>query len=244
MLDTEAHSEGHLSARPPGAGPLELLQPGVHSLGLGAPRDGLLYVPLGYRPQHPAPFALMLHGAGGNAAQALALLRPWADEAGLLVLAPDSRGPTWDLVLDDFGPDVAFLDRALTRSFARCRVDPHRLAAAGFSDGASYALSLGLSNGELFTHLLAFSPGFMAPTSSRGPRPRVFVSHGTRDDVLPIERCSRQLVPRLEAAGCAVRSVEFDGGHAVPPQCVREALVFLQEGAAGERVGGKATGPR
>ncbi len=31
----------------------------------------------------------------------------------------------------------------------------------GFSDGASYALSLGVPNGDLFTHIVAFSPGFM-----------------------------------------------------------------------------------
>lgn len=39
---------------------------------------------------------------------------------------------------------------------------------AGFSDGASYALSLGLPNGNLFSHIVAFSPGFMrAPTLVR-----------------------------------------------------------------------------
>jgi phospholipase/carboxylesterase len=29
---------------------------------------------------------------------------------------------------------------------------------------ASYALSLGIANGNLFSHVLAFSPGFLAPT--------------------------------------------------------------------------------
>jgi len=33
----------------------------------------------------------------------------------------------------------------------------------GFSDGASYALSVGITNGDLFTHVIAFSPGFVAP---------------------------------------------------------------------------------
>jgi predicted esterase len=34
------------------------------------------------------------------------------------------------------------------------------LAVSGFSDGASYALSIGPANGDLFTHVMAFSPGF------------------------------------------------------------------------------------
>ncbi|MBF5046420.1 phospholipase [Aggregicoccus sp. 17bor-14] len=235
MTNTEAQGEGRLSVRPARhPGPFEPLPAGVQSLGLGSPRDGLLYVPVGYRPERPAPLALMLHGAGGDAAQGLSVLRAWADEAGLLVLAPDSRGPTWDLILDDFGADVAFLERALAQVFARCSVDPERLAIAGFSDGASYALSLGLTNGTLFTHVLAFSPGFMAPAARRG-HPRIYVSHGTRDAVLPIGACSRRLVPRLEHEGYDVRYVEFDGPHTVPPALAHEALGLLREGPRAEQ---------
>jgi hypothetical protein len=58
-------------------------------------------------------------------------------------------------------------------------VDPTRLAVGGFSDGTSYALSLGLTNGDLFSHVLAFSPGFAVPARRRG-RPRLFLSHGAR----------------------------------------------------------------
>ena len=228
-METQAHQEGRLSARPraPGSPPPP---PGLHALDLGTPpRGALLYVPLGYLPERPAPLTLMLHGAGGSGAGVLAPLRTWADEAGLLVLAPDSLGPTWDLVREDFGADVARLDVALAQVFSRCAVDPERLACAGFSDGASYALSLGLTNGDLFTHVLAFSPGFMAPGAAHG-RPLIYVSHGTQDRVLPLEKCSRRLVPRLRAAGHEVQYVEFEGPHTVPPERGREALALLLEG--------------
>lgn len=36
---------------------------------------------------------------------------------------------------------------------------------AGFSDGASYALSLGQPNADVFSHIIAFSPGFMRAPS-------------------------------------------------------------------------------
>jgi predicted esterase len=202
---------------------------GLHPLGLGGRRDGVLYVPQGYRPDRPAPLVVMLHGAGGDARNALRPLQPYADEAGVLLLAPDSRGPTWDLILDEYGPDVAFLDRALAHVFARYAVDPERVAIEGFSDGASYALSLGITNGDLFSYVLAFSPGFMAPPSQEGA-PRLFVSHGTRDEVLPIGPCSRTLVPRAQRAGYTVRYREFDGGHGVPPALAREALDWFLTG--------------
>lgn len=58
-----------------------------------------------------------------------------------------------------FGPDVLYLNKALHHVFNRYSIDPSRLAVAGFSDGASYALSLGVANGDLFSHIIAFSPG-------------------------------------------------------------------------------------
>jgi phospholipase/carboxylesterase len=88
---------------------------------------------------------------------------------------------------------------------------------------------LGITNGDLFTRVLAFSPGFMAPAGQRGS-PRVFISHGTHDGVLPIDSCSRRIVPRLERAGYDVRYREFDGGHTIAPEIALEAVNwFTQE---------------
>jgi len=148
-----------------------------------------------------------------------------ADELGLLLLAPESRQSTWDVLVGGFGPDVEVIDRALARSFDRYVVDPARVIAAGFSDGASYALSLGLVNGDLFDSVLAFSPGFASPGARRG-KPRLFVSHGTRDPVLDIDATSRRLVPRLRRAGYDIRYLEFDGGHSVPPDVARTAATW------------------
>jgi phospholipase/carboxylesterase len=230
VASTLAAEQAHLTVRPaPLPASAQPAPHGLRPLGLGQGRDGLIYVPPSYRPEHPAPLVVMLHGAGGNAANALSVLQPHADAAGLLLLAPDSRGSSWDVIRDRYGPDVAFLERALALVFSRYAVDPARVAVGGFSDGASYALSLGVSNGELFTHVLAFSPGFMVPTRQQG-RPSIYVSHGTHDAVLPIERCSRRLVPRLQAAGYDVQYVEFEGPHTVPTERVREALSRLLSG--------------
>ena len=200
--------------------------PGLHSLPLADGGEALLYLPAGYRAELPAPLAVTLHGAGGNAANGLRPLRALADEAGLVLLSPASVGRTWDVIVDGYGRDVARLDEALAATFVRVAIDPARLAVSGFSDGASYALSLGITNGDLFTHVIAFSPGFMAPAAQRGA-PRVFVSHGAGDAVLPIDRCSRRVVPRLRGAGYDVDYREFDGGHVVPAELARAAVEWL-----------------
>lgn len=221
---TPGPEEARLLARP--GSPTVSVAPGLHRLGLDRDRDAILFVPSGYRANQPAPFALSLHGAGGDASSGLYPLRDLADEAGLILLSPTSRQQTWDVLRGGYGPDVAFIDQALSIVFARCAVDPERLGISGFSDGASYALSLGITNGDLFRHVLAFSPGFMAPLEQRGA-PRIFVSHGTNDRVLPIDRTSRQVVPQLERAGYDVQYREFNGPHTVPPEIARETLVWF-----------------
>ena len=217
-----ASSRGRLRARPDPP-PSDAARAGLRPLGLGSTRDGLLYVPAGYGAGKRAPLALTLHGAGGDARSGVSHFLHLADEAGVVLLAPESRGRTWDVLVGGYGSDVEFIDRALEWTFERLTLDTRRLAITGFSDGASYGLSLGLTNGDLFTHLIAFSPGFMAPANHRG-KPPVFVSHGTRDRVLPIERCSRRIVPQLDRAGYRVRYREFDGPHTVPESIAREAL--------------------
>jgi phospholipase/carboxylesterase len=195
---------------------------GLHSLGLDHERDGLYYIPAGYRADRPTPLVVWLHSAGGNAEDGLAPLCGLADARGLILLAPESRRRTWDAIRGEFGPDVTFIDRSLRAVFSRYSVDPAHLAIAGFADGASYALSLGLTNGDLFTHVMAFAPGHLALAESRG-RPRLFIAHGMRDSVLPIS-CSRRLVPQLRRDGYAVRFQEFDGPHTVPAEVARAAI--------------------
>jgi predicted esterase len=227
---TVTDATGRLLARP--RPPAQTLSPGMHALQVAATRDALLYVPATYRADRPAPLVLSLHGAGGDAGSGFYPLRSLADAANLLILSPASRVSTWDVIRGEYGPDVAVIDRALAAAFDRVAVDSELMGIGGFSDGASYALSIGIMNGDLFPHILAFSPGFMAPNSQVG-RPRIFVSHGTRDAVLPIDVCSRRIVPQLEKASYDVTYIEFDGPHTAPPRVARQALDwYLPAGVA------------
>lgn len=169
----------------------------------------------------PSPLLVWFHGAGGAGEQGVAVLRELAAERGVLVLLPSSVAGSWDVIRGGLGPDVAALDIALSAVLSQRAVD--RVAFAGFSDGASYALTLGLLNGDLAGAVLAFSPGFALAPDPVGA-PRVWISHGTGDDVLPVERCGRHLASVLRRGGYEVRYEEFDGGHVVLPDHASTAL--------------------
>jgi predicted esterase len=228
LASASDRAAGRLASRP-GGGRSEAAAPiGLSRLDARGERSALLYVPASYRPDRPAPLLLVLHGAGGTGEESVRGLIDRADAHGTIIVAPTSRAPTWDVAAQRrFGPDVEAIDRLLADVFERYAVDKAHLAIAGFSDGASYALSLGLSNGDLFSHVIAFSPGFMAPARKNG-KPRFFVSHGRKDRVLPIDRCSRILVPQLRKAGYDVEYFEFGGGHGVPPEALNRAFAWLR----------------
>ncbi|KAI9019747.1 putative serine esterase [Hyaloraphidium curvatum] len=207
--------------------------PGRHPLNMGGRKDGFVVVPNTYDDAVPAAMLLSLHGATGTAIHQLSLFEQIADLANVILVVPESRVYTWDLIASrgqGYGDDVAFLNHVLWRVFQTYNVNPDLVAVGGFSDGASYAASIGVSNGELFRTILANSPGFAAPLSAVG-RPRVFVSHGNNDKVLPIAQCSRRLVPVLKNNGYTVEYVEFHGGHEVPKWIVELMVEWWLGGA-------------
>lgn len=212
-------TDGRIKARPRAG--VTTSGAGTRTLGLD-PRDATLQLPP-RAAEGPLPLMVLLHGAGGRGAGILRRLGAAAEAAGVAVLAPDSRESTWDGVRGGFGPDPSFIDVALERVFDIVAVDPRRISIGGFSDGASYALSLGLINGDLFSRVVAFSPGFVVPGRAHG-KPRLLVSHGTSDTILPVDRCSRVIVPALQKQGYEVTYREFAGGHEIPADIAGEGL--------------------
>ena len=199
------------------------INPGRMTLGLDRDRDAILDLPKASG-QSRVPLLVMLHGATQSAEDMFWYLGSAHEEAGIAVLAPNSRDTTWDAIGGfGFGPDIEFLDRALERTFDVAAIDPARVAVGGFSDGASYAVSLGLINGHLFNTVVAFSPGFIVERAPQG-KPRFYVSHGTNDHILPIDRCGRSIARWLKTRGYNVTFREFEGDHEIPADVMREGL--------------------
>lgn len=200
--------------------------PGRNWLGLSPERDSMLYVPEGLKDDEPVALLVMFHGAGGFPGKVLPFLEAHADRHRFLVLAPQSLHPTWDLVIGGNGPDLERLNLALAEVALRYRIDPRRFGFAGFSDGASYSLSIGVTNGDIVSHVIAFSGGFMSVIVQHGAPP-VFIAHGLIDEQLPIETSGRANAERLKAAGYDVEYVEFNGLHAIQPPIVELAVEFF-----------------
>ena len=214
--------DGRLIARPHGN--VETSSSGERKLGLDNRRDAILHLPP--KGSGPLPLLVLFHGAGGNAESVLRRVSSASDEAGIAVLAPNSRNSSWDAIRGSFGSDVSFVNRSLELVFDSVAVDPARVAVGGFSDGATYALSLGLINGDLFRRVVAFSPGFVVDGTPHGT-PSFFISHGTKDPILRIDRCSRLIVAGLQKRGYDVIFREFDGGHEVPEEIATEGMRWV-----------------
>jgi predicted esterase len=202
---------------------------GFHRFGIWEKDDAYVYVPPTYSDTTPAPFLVLLHGAGGRASNFEASLPGLVDDKGIVVLAFNSTVTTWDrFALGGFGPDVERMNLALDYAFQLVNVDANRVGLAGFSDGASYTLALGLSNGDLFKKLIAFScgAGLEYVAVPRG-NPSIFVSHGTTDPVIPISVSRDGVVLDLVANGYSVTFREFVGGHAIPADVANEAFTWF-----------------
>jgi len=184
--------------------------PGEHSLRLENGQAARMRVtPAGPRER---ALAVLLHGAGQTPADALRAFRGGWKEPGLVLIAPASKGQTWSILRSQEDHDLESVNLALAEAYGRCRIDRSRIAVGGFSDGATYALTLGVSNGDLFPAIMALSPGGIVGGEQVGV-PRVFVSHGTLDSVLPIARAGDAVVRQLRDAGYPVTYRRFVGGH-------------------------------
>jgi phospholipase/carboxylesterase len=202
------------------------LPPGRHHLGIAGERDAVLFVPTGLDEQAAVPLFVMFHGAGGFPEKVLPFIEEHAERDKFLILAPHSMYPTWDIVIGGHGPDLERLQLALIEVTSHYRIDRDHLAFAGFSDGASYALSTGITNGDMVSHVIAFSGGFMSIFTQEGA-PKVFIAHGLVDEQLPIDTSARANASKLKAAGYNVQYVEFNGLHVIEPAIVGIAVEFF-----------------
>ncbi len=201
---------------------------------------------------HP-PLLVLLHGAGHRQVQMVERFEAEADERGLVLLAPSSRGITWDTVLSaeaplsvdsplanqqshSFGrtPDSERVEKAIADLATIVPVDRTRTVLAGFSDGATFAIAMGEAKDHDFAAVIGWSPGIAIRTERPARGRRVFVSHGRQDPVLKFSVTCSEIVPLLRSEGADVTFLPFNGGHEVPDG-VKEALLDAAFGPPPDR---------
>jgi polyhydroxybutyrate depolymerase len=148
----------------------------------------------------PSPVVIVLHGGGGNAANAVAMtgFTRLAAREGLIAVYPDGTPPrrggrllTWNAghccaaAMDRNVDDVGFVAAILDALVASGRADPSRVYVTGMSNGAMMAHRVGR---ELSPRIAAIAPVvgavFGDEPPPRGPVP-AFVVVGADDAVVP-----------------------------------------------------------
>jgi predicted esterase len=220
----------------------QIAQPAAHASRLTSlPEDAIAYVPASAGP-HP-PLLVLLHGAGHRQREMIEQFIGEADARGIALLAPTSQGITWDSVATaEEAPSLSSpLANAQARRFSGSRdsgrveaaiaalgkqlpVDRARTVLAGFSDGATFALAMGMARSYPFAAVIAWSPGIAIRAASPVRGRRVFISHGRRDPLLHYDETCGEIVPVLQSEGAAVSFMPFDGGHEAPP-AVKDAFL-------------------
>jgi len=202
------------------------LPAGKHHLGLVEERDTILIVPQGVEVGRPVPLLVMFHGASGSAEKVLPFVVEYAHKHKFLLMLPQSTYYTWDLTIGGHGPDLDRLGKALDLVSSRFTIDPARFALAGFSDGASYALSTGLTNGDLVSHVIVLSGGFMNVYLKIG-KPRIFITHSPEDEQLNIRTSALKHYTELKKEGYDIHFELFSGRHTIHPPMVEKAMALF-----------------
>lgn len=142
----------------------------------GMERRALIHVPKSHQAASPLPLVLMFHGYGGTPEHAVRETG-WvakSDAEGFIIAFPEgsrpdmrkppkfgSNNPGWNDGSGRFHagegnvPDVAFVAALLDHLDANCAVDPRRIFATGFSNGASMSFRIGV---ELSSRVAAIAP--------------------------------------------------------------------------------------
>jgi len=189
-------------------------------------RDGVLYVPKSYKDGTPMPLVMMLHGFGGwgDSQRGLFAL---AEELGFIAIAPESRELTWGKEIPGFDADVRYLGAAYRRVTSILDIDGEHVALGGQSDGAGYALTMGLAYGDVWNHLIILAGGGLIEPLRRKGKPRIFIAQGVKDTTMPPDASGRKNAALLKKEEYDVTYREHDGGHRTPPEITREALMWF-----------------
>jgi phospholipase/carboxylesterase len=207
--------------------------PAHRSRGLRFPDGTIAYIPASASPN--PPLLVLLHGAGHRELELVRHFAAEADARGIVLLAPSAHGVTWDTVAIAEEPPSRYsaLANSMAMRFSSSRdaerveadiaalakfvpVDRSKTVLAGFSDGATFALALGMSRAHDFAAVIAWSPGIAIRAANPAKGRRVLVSHGRQDPLLRYDITCGEIVPLVQSEGGLVSFVPFQGVHEVP----------------------------
>ncbi|HET8855563.1 MAG TPA: alpha/beta fold hydrolase [Salinimicrobium sp.] len=195
-----------------------------------------------------APLLIMMHGYGSNEEDLFSFAEELPEELFIIsVRAPyplPPYGNAWYAINFDgtrkFSDDQQaiqsrekisdFIDQAI----AEYPVDGENVTLVGFSQGTILGFSIALSYPEKIKNLIGLSGYINEGILKEGyekndfSRLSVYHSHGTSDQVIPVQ-WARRSKPLLDDLGIENTYSEFPVGHGVAPQNFMELKSWLQK---------------
>ena len=159
-------------------------------------RSYLLHIPPGLDSSRPVPVVFAFHGYGGSAANIQTFgFNETADTNGFLVVAPMGTGQSNDLSWNAGSccgiavagnvDEAAFVRQILTDLEKIAKVDPKRIYATGFSNGAFLVYRLACEMSDTFAAVAPVSGNLLySPCQPQQPVSVIHV-HGLADSVVP-----------------------------------------------------------
>lgn len=135
--------------------------------------------------------------------------------------------------LEDFRESAEALIQLVDTYAAQAQVDASRFDVMGFSQGAALSNVLTCLYPQRVRKagiLAGFMPSGMEEIVAQKPLEgkAIFVSHGTQDNMVPIDR-ARASMSLLEQAGAHLTYCEAEVGHKVSADCLRGLEIFFKD---------------
>jgi phospholipase/carboxylesterase len=209
----------------------------------------ILVTPEGFTAAAGYPLVVLLHGFGANM-QDLASLAPYIDDTGYVYafpnapfevqLGPGYTGYSWatgrpgmSQPLVDTSDVDAMLETFMQEVTSEAGAAAGKAVLGGFSQGGGLTLRFGLPRPETFAGLAVLSGFFrdQEAVEKRLPaerKQRLFVAHGTVDNVVAIEG-GRGTKTFLEGAGYDFEYHEYPIAHEISPDEIADLKRWLHE---------------
>ncbi len=195
------------------------------------------------------PLLLLLHGYGSNEEDLFSFAQELPDEYYVV----SARAPhdlmygsyAWYAInfdadenkFSDVAQGIASRDRIagfIEELLSEYPIDKNKVTLIGFSQGSILSYAVALSYPEKIQRVVAMSGYLNAEMAKEGfdkndfSNLKVFASHGTVDQVIPVE-WARKTAPALQELGINVVYKEYPVGHGVAPQNFFDFRNWLEE---------------
>jgi len=207
----------------------------------------LIIEPSLYNPERSYPLIILLHGFGSHMGD-LAGLCPLLDTHSYLYICPNAplhielspgmQGYAWfpmgnEFTHESFNNGLDKITVFMKEICEKYDIQTDKIIFGGFSQGGMIAYHYGLSNPEMIRGVVALSSKIPSTECLQTSLPenrtqKIFISHGTRDVVIPVNyaRRARQF---LEDVGYQPTYKEYDMHHEISTENIGDLLKWLKD---------------